>query len=144
MHQTALKNLVNRFLKEKETDVFENLFDSRKSIKNLADIDDKINLIVKNYEPKRKANMKDLKRIVNILNKSISITTKHQHDKIDSKLNKNSEDHSSIDEIIDQIETLRNTKKLPLEQSIGKRVKSRRQKQKRLKRKTWKVKTLKQ
>ena len=136
MHQTALKNLVNRFLKEKETDVFENLFDSRKSIKNLADIDDKINLIVKNYEPKRKANMKDLKRIVNILNKSISITTKHQHDKIDSKLNKNSEDHSSIDEIIDQIETLRNTKKLPLEQSIGKRVKSRRQKQKRLKRKT--------
>ena len=144
MHQTALKNLVNRFLKEKETDVFENLFDSRKSIKNLADIDDKINLIVKNYEPKRKANMKDLKRIVNILNKSISITTKHQHDKIDSKLNKNSEDHSSIDEIIDQIETLRNMKKLPLEQSIGKRVKSRRQKQKRLKRKTWKVKTLKQ
>ena len=136
MHQTALKNLVNRFLKEKETDVFENLFDSKKSIKNLADIDDKINLIVKNYEPKRKANMKDLKRIVNILNKSISITTKHQHDKIDSKLNKNSEDHSSIDEIIDQIETLRNTKKLPLEQSIGKRVKSRRQKQKRLKRKT--------
>ena len=136
MHQTALKNLVNRFLKEKETDVFENLFDSRKSIKNLADIDDKINLIVKNYEPKRKANMKDLKRIVNILNKSISITTKHQHDKIDSKLNKNSEDHSSIDEIIDQIETLRNTKKLPLEQYIGKRVKSRRQKQKRLKRKT--------
>ena len=98
MYQTALKNLVNRFLKEKETDVFENLFDSRKSIKNLADIDDKINLIVKNYEPKRKANMKDLERIVNILNKSISITTKHQHDKIDSKLNKNSEDHSSIDE----------------------------------------------
>ena len=136
MHQTALKSLVNRFLKEKETDVFENLFDSRKSVKNLADIDDKINLIVKNYEPKRKANMKDLKRIVNILNKSISITTKHQHDKIDSKLNKNSEDHSSIDEIIDQIETLRNTKKLPLEQSIGKRVKSRRQKQKILKRKT--------
>ena len=66
---------------------------------------------------------------------------KHQHDKIDTKLNKYSEDHISIDKTIDQIETLRNTKKFPLGESIAERVKLRKQNAERLKRQ--KVETLK-
>ena len=65
-----------------------------------------------------------------------------KHDKIDTTLNKYSEDHSSIDKTIDQIETLRNTKKFPLGESIAERVKLRRQNAERLKRQ--KVETLKQ
>ena len=66
---------------------------------------------------------------------------KHQHGKIDTTLNKYSEDHISIDKTIDQIETLRNTKKFPLGESIAERVKLRKQNAERLKRQ--KVETLK-
>ena len=66
---------------------------------------------------------------------------KHQHDKIDTTLNKYSEDHSSIDKTIDQIETLRNTKKFPLGESTAERVQLRGQNAERLKRQ--KVETLK-
>ena len=75
------------------------------------------------------------------MNQLINMRAKHQHDKIDTTLNKYSEDHSSIDKTIDQIETLRNTKKFPLGESIAERAKLRRQNAERLKRQ--KVETLK-
>ena len=45
---------MRRYLKENHIDVFENLFDFKKSIKILADIDEKINMIRESYDPKAK------------------------------------------------------------------------------------------
>ena len=47
----------------KSIDVFENMFDFKKSIKKLADIDDEIEMVVESYKPKTKIdydNKKDL------------------------------------------------------------------------------------
>ena len=69
LHRIGLKYTANKLLKEKDIDVFENLFDFKKSVKNLADIDDRIIMTVENYEPKTKTEMEDKKRVVSILNK---------------------------------------------------------------------------
>ena len=52
----GLKNIVNRYLRHwcNWFDWYEAELDFNKSIKNLADIDDKINLIVEEYEYKKK------------------------------------------------------------------------------------------
>lgn len=51
-NQITLKHVVNRYLKKQDTDVFENKFSFNKSIKNLDNIDYKLNMIAENYEPK--------------------------------------------------------------------------------------------
>ena len=51
-NQITLKYVVNRYLKKQDTDVFENKVSFNKSIKNLDNIDYKLNMIAKNYEPK--------------------------------------------------------------------------------------------
>ena len=48
---------------------------------------------------------------------------KYQHNKIDSILDKYSKSSNSVNEIMDLIETLRSTKKPPLEEFIAERVK---------------------
>ena len=101
-------------------------FDYNNAIKNLIAIDDKIDKIVEEYNPKKKSvGTKDKKRIISILNiirnnfldyyidsnSIVELHKKYQHHKIDSALNKYSKGSSSIDRIIDKIETYRNTKK---------------------------------
>ena len=61
-NRISWKDIVNRYLKEKDADVFENLFDIKKSIKNLTIIDDKINMFIENYEPKTKVENEDTKK----------------------------------------------------------------------------------
>ena len=51
-NQITLKYVVNRYLKKQDTDVFENKVSFNKSIKNLDNIDYKLNMIARNYEPK--------------------------------------------------------------------------------------------
>ena len=51
-NQITLKYVDNRYLKKQDTDVFENKVSFNKSIKNLDNIDYKLNMIAKNYEPK--------------------------------------------------------------------------------------------
>ena len=51
-NQITLKYVVNRYLKKQDTDVFENKVSFNKSIKNLDNIDYKLNMIAENYEPK--------------------------------------------------------------------------------------------
>ena len=51
-NQITLKHVVIRYLKKQDTDVFENKVSFNKSIKNLDNIDYKLNMIAKNYEPK--------------------------------------------------------------------------------------------
>ena len=57
--QTGFKNIVNRYLKEKDTDVFESFGYFKRRVKNLVDIDKNINLILENYESKRKIENED-------------------------------------------------------------------------------------
>ena len=52
--QSYRKSIVRRYLKENHIDALENLFDFKKSIKILADIDDKINMIRESYDPKQR------------------------------------------------------------------------------------------
>ena len=66
--ESAKKNIINRYLKEKDTDVFENHFILDRFIENLVDIEGKINMIVEIYEPKTKAGIEDKKRVISILN----------------------------------------------------------------------------
>ena len=56
--QSHRKSIVGRYLKEKHTDVFENLFDLKKHIKISVDIDNKISMIGESYEPKVKVREK--------------------------------------------------------------------------------------
>ena len=58
-NQTGFKNIVNRYLKEKDTDVFESFGYFKRRVKNLVDIDKNINLILENYESKRKIENED-------------------------------------------------------------------------------------
>ena len=44
--QIGLKNIVNRYLKGKDIDVHDRLFNFNKSINNLADIKDRIKIII--------------------------------------------------------------------------------------------------
>ena len=67
--QTGLKNIVNNYLKEKEIDVFDKLFNSEKSIINLENIDDIINMIIENCKPKTKTEHDDEKRAISVLSK---------------------------------------------------------------------------
>ena len=127
------KNIVSRYLKEKDSDVFENLFDFKKSVKILANIENKINMFIENYKPKTHVEKEVKKRVLSTLNKIrytclfffqipllflISIK-KYQRNKIDRMLNKYSENSNSVDEIIDQVEILRNVNKSPPEEFIA-------------------------
>ena len=119
-----------------------NIFD--RFIEILADIDNKKNIIVKNYQPETKVEVQDKQRIVSILNKikydsldyylDLSITFElhksFESNKIDSILNKYSKDDSPIDEIIDQMEMIKNANKTSSEETITERVKLRRQRKK--------------
>ena len=58
-NQTGFKNIVNRYLKEKDTDVFESFGYFKRRVKNLVDIDKNINLILENYESKWKIENED-------------------------------------------------------------------------------------
>ena len=58
-NQTGFINIVNRYLKEKDTDVFESFGYFKRRVKNLVDIDKNINLILENYESKRKIENED-------------------------------------------------------------------------------------
>ena len=101
-NQIGLKNIINRHFKEKDTDMFENHFILDRFIKNLADIEDKIQMIIEIYEPKTKAGIEDKKRVISILNAIkydlldyfldpntiIEMHKKFGRDKIDSILNK--------------------------------------------------------
>ena len=63
--QRYRKSIMRRYLKENHIDVFENLFDFKKSIKILADIDEKINMIRESYDPKAKVGEKVVVTIFN-------------------------------------------------------------------------------
>ena len=66
----GLKNIVNRYLKEKDIDVIDEEFDLNIFIKNLTAIDDKINMIVEEHEPKEKVRIEDKKEVISILHKT--------------------------------------------------------------------------
>ena len=63
-NQTGFKNIVNRYLEEKDTDVFESFGYFKRRVKNLVDIDKNINLIQENYESKRKIENEDKKQLL--------------------------------------------------------------------------------
>ena len=118
------KNIVNVYLKGKDIDVIDEEFDYNNAIKNLIAIDDKIDKIVEEYDHKKRVGTEDKKRVISILNiirnnlldyyldsnTIVELHKKYQHNKMDNVLNKYSKDSSSIDQIIDKIETYRNTK----------------------------------
>ena len=64
----GLKKDVNKYLKEKDIDVSQDQFDFKKLIKNLADIEYKINTIIENYKPKSNLKIEDNKRVFGIFN----------------------------------------------------------------------------
>ena len=146
-NRICLKNIVNKYLQEKDTDVYENQIIFDRSIKNLADIDNKKSIILKNYEPKTKVELEGEKRIISILNKIkynlldfyldpiiiVELYKSFKSNKIDSMLNKYSKDGSPIYEVIDQIEIIKNPSKTTSEETIAERVKLRRQKKKKKK-----------
>ena len=66
----GLKNIFNRYLKEKDIDVIDKEFDFNIFIKNLTAIDDKINMIVEEHEPKEKVRIEDKKGVISILHKT--------------------------------------------------------------------------
>ena len=74
MHLTSIdsrigfKKDVNKYLKERDIDVSEDQFDFKKLIKNLADIEDKINMIIENYKLKSNVKIEDNKRDFSIFN----------------------------------------------------------------------------
>ena len=104
--------------------MFEKDFHFNKSIKKLTATDDKINTIVESYEPKIKVEIEVKKRVVNILNKIgyavldyylesnaiVGLQNKYQRDEIDSVINKYSDDGSSFNEVINEIEMFRKRK----------------------------------
>ena len=111
-------------------------------IKNFAYIGDKRNIIVETCEPKAKAGSEN-KKVINILNSIkydlfdycldsnaiIEIHKKFGRDKTDSILNKHSKkDGGPIDEIIDQIKTLRNINQSMPEETLAERVRQREEK----------------
>ena len=121
--------------------MFENKFSFIKSIKNLTDIEDKINIIIETSEPKIKPKIEGKKRIISILNaikydlldyylNPNTIFEMHKtfgRDKGDNILKKYSKkDSCPIDEVINQIDMLRNTNQLPPEETIAERIKLRR------------------
>ena len=64
----GLKKDVNKYLKEKDIDVSQDQFDFKELIKNLADIEYKINMIIENYKPKSNLKIEDNKRVFGIFN----------------------------------------------------------------------------
>ena len=64
-----MKQIVNKYLKEIDPNVIEEKFDFNKSIKNRATIEDKLNTIAQDYEPKTHVQIEDKKRVVTILNR---------------------------------------------------------------------------
>ena len=64
----GLKKDVNKYLKEKDIDVSQDQFDFKKLIKNLADIEYKINMIIENYKPKSNLKIENNKRVFGIFN----------------------------------------------------------------------------
>ena len=120
--------------------MYENQIIFDRSIKNLADIDNKKSIILKNYEPKTKVELEGEKRIISILNKIkynlldfyldpiiiVELYKSFKSNKIDSMLNKYSKDGSPIYEVIDQIEIIKNPSKTTSEETIAERVKLRR------------------
>ena len=124
MHLTSIdsrigfKKDVNKYLKERDIDVSEDQFDFKKLIKNLADIEDKINIIIENYKPKSNVKIEDNKRVFSIFNiiryslldycldpiTNVELHKEYQCDKKDNVLNKYSRDSSLVDEIIEETE----------------------------------------
>ena len=96
------------------------------SLKIWFTIDVKKNAIIENYVPKTKVEIEDKTRVVSILNETRHILLDYyldpntiaelqkrcQRDDADSILKKYSEDGNSIDEIMDQIEVLKNAKSI--------------------------------
>ena len=91
-------------------------------MKRLTDIDNKVNVIVKKYEPKTKARIDNKERDVSFLNRikyhfldyyfdpdaTVDLENSFERNKIDSILNKYSkEDGGPIRENINQIDMLR-------------------------------------
>lgn len=125
------------------------MLDCKNFITNLADIDDKIDIIVERFKIKKILNTMKKKRVDCILKKIrysmfdfyLSLNAigdlheKHHHEKIDGIVEQFSKNSNAIDEFMDQIERLRNEKKSLPEELIAARVKLRRQKVERLKRK---------
>ena len=66
--QLGFTNIVQKYLGEKNIDTDYRLLDFEKSIKGLANIDDKINMIIGYYKPKTESRYDDEKRVVSILN----------------------------------------------------------------------------
>ena len=122
----------------------EDQFDFKKSFTNLADIDNKVNTIVENYEHKTSVEIENKKRVVSILNKNkyallnyklipilyiiVEMYKNLEPDRKDSILRKYSEDSNPIDEITDEIEMLRSVKATPLEETSAEKVELRKQK----------------
>lgn len=125
------------------------MLDCKNFITNLADIDDKIDIIVERFKIKKTLNTMKKKRVDCILKKIrysmfdfyLSLNAigdlheKYHHEKIDGIVEQFSKNSNAIDEFMDQIERLRNEKKSLPEELIAARVKLRRQKVERLKRK---------
>ena len=65
-NRSSLKNIVDRYLKRKELNVYDRLFNFDKSFKNLADTDDRINMITVKYKPYKEIELKTKKRSISI------------------------------------------------------------------------------
>ena len=125
------------------------MLDCKNFITNLADINDKIDIIVERFKIKKTLNTMKKKRVDCILKKIrysmfdfylslnaiVDLHEKYHHEKIDGIVEQFSKNSNAIDEFMDQIERLRNEKKSLPEELIAARVKLRRQKVERLKRK---------
>ena len=118
-----------------------------KPIKNLANINNKINAIIDYYKPKRKAEYDNKKIVVNILSKIkksvfdfyvhrdtiFKLTKKYLSQRLDKVLSKHLKCSRSVSEIKDQYEKLSKYLKSQPEETIAGRVKLIPQKKKRKK-----------
>ena len=118
-----------------------------KPIKNLANINNKINAIIDYYKPKRKAEYDNKKIVVNILSKIkksvfdfyvhrdtiFKLTKKYLSQRLDKVLSKHLKCSRSVSEIKDQYEKLSKYLKSQPEETIAGRVKLISQKKKKKK-----------
>ena len=115
-----LADIVNKYLREKNIDVCNRLFNFEKSIKNLVNIDDKTNMVIDYYKPKTDTEYDDKKRVVTILNEArismlnfytyrgtfSKLTKKYQAQRLDEVLSKYSKRSKSVREIEDHDDEL--------------------------------------
>ena len=57
-----LNNIINRYLKEKYIDVYDRYFNSKSSIKNLADLNDRINTLIAEPKPDKEIGLEEQKK----------------------------------------------------------------------------------